>query len=363
MENLKFDTKRSRATHCPCGKTNKDGKFVPFVGQKEKGYCFSCGQKFLPELEPGLHFEQRRWQSLPKKHEYFYLPAEYIDKAVGRPNNLLNYLSNTFGEQAAIQATMRYKVGAADKQNKGGTVFFYVDYAANICRGKIMLFDALTGKRCKDADGRAIGTNSIHAMMGKSDVKPPEPLFGEHLLANNPKQVIGITESEKTCIAASICFSEIIWLSVGGASMLTPAKMGILKGRKIILYPDIDKMVLWQTKAEELRTAGFNVLVSEMVYKDRAYLHPNADLLDWLLWKKQNKNTYPSQWDLPCERNDVNDYWRTVNALENLEGAALRDDKPMANAQIDILTKLHPSSDIPNELIKRHAPTCWERMD
>ena len=46
---LKFDKKRHRVKHCPCGKSNRDGKFVPYVGYDTKDYCHSCGQVYLPE--------------------------------------------------------------------------------------------------------------------------------------------------------------------------------------------------------------------------------------------------------------------------------------------------------------------------
>ena len=31
LPELKFDKKRNRVKFCPCGKDNKDGKFVPYV--------------------------------------------------------------------------------------------------------------------------------------------------------------------------------------------------------------------------------------------------------------------------------------------------------------------------------------------
>ena len=39
LPELKFDKKRFRVKLCPCGKDNKDGKFVPYVGFENKGYC------------------------------------------------------------------------------------------------------------------------------------------------------------------------------------------------------------------------------------------------------------------------------------------------------------------------------------
>jgi len=54
LPKLNLDKKRFLVKYCPCGKSNKDGKFVPYVGYDEKGYCHSCCETFLPELpQPG----------------------------------------------------------------------------------------------------------------------------------------------------------------------------------------------------------------------------------------------------------------------------------------------------------------------
>ncbi|MBK7097579.1 MAG: hypothetical protein IPH58_03420 [Sphingobacteriales bacterium] len=45
-QKLEFDKKRFRIKHCPCGKSNKDGKFIPYKGLDNCGYCHSCGKTF-----------------------------------------------------------------------------------------------------------------------------------------------------------------------------------------------------------------------------------------------------------------------------------------------------------------------------
>jgi len=36
------------AKECPCGKSNKDGKFATFKGEEKYGKCHSCGDVFFP---------------------------------------------------------------------------------------------------------------------------------------------------------------------------------------------------------------------------------------------------------------------------------------------------------------------------
>jgi hypothetical protein len=49
MDNkMTFDKRRNRVKLCPCGKSNKDGKFVPYEKHEIYGYCHSCGEHFRP---------------------------------------------------------------------------------------------------------------------------------------------------------------------------------------------------------------------------------------------------------------------------------------------------------------------------
>ena len=44
MIKYEFDLNRSRVKLCPCGKRNRDGKFCPFKGSNNEGYCHSCSR-------------------------------------------------------------------------------------------------------------------------------------------------------------------------------------------------------------------------------------------------------------------------------------------------------------------------------
>src|SRR4051812_24586009 len=44
-----FDNRRTRVKMCPCGRSNRDGKFAPFKGYDDKGFCHSCGEIFFPD--------------------------------------------------------------------------------------------------------------------------------------------------------------------------------------------------------------------------------------------------------------------------------------------------------------------------
>ena len=46
---MELDSKnRNKVKYCPCNKSNKDGKFVPFKDHTRFGYCHSCEKSFSP---------------------------------------------------------------------------------------------------------------------------------------------------------------------------------------------------------------------------------------------------------------------------------------------------------------------------
>ena len=61
-------------------------------------------------------------------------------------------------------------------------------------------------------------------------------------------------------------------------------KLAMLRGKQVIMFPDIDAYDYWKEKAEEMRKAGINVVVSDLLEKsasdtDRANKIDLADLL------------------------------------------------------------------------------------
>ena len=69
--------------------------------------------------------------------------------------------------------------------------------------------------------------------------------MGEHLLTIYPTATVAIVESEKSAIIASFIMPELIWLATGGIQSLTIEKCRVLRGRNVILYPDLGAYDKW----------------------------------------------------------------------------------------------------------------------
>ena len=82
-------------------------------------------------------------------------------------------------------------------------------------------------------------------------------------------------ESEKTAIICSAMMPQYLWLATGGKSELTSERLSSLKGRKIIVFPDIDIRI--------------SRLLEDNATPEEKAAH--IDLADWLIeFLKDNNN-------------------------------------------------------------------------
>ncbi len=176
-------------------------------------------------------------------------------------NNFVAYLLSRFGPQATREAVDRYLIGTSDHRftskeypgytsPPGATIFWQGDEQGRVRTGKIMLYDAVTGKRVKQPFNHITWA---HTLLNDPHYHLEQCLFGAHLLPLwGGKKPVAIVESEKTAIIASIYRPEYTWLATGSLSNLTAQKCQPLKGRRVILYPDLGCYELWRKKALEL---------------------------------------------------------------------------------------------------------------
>lgn len=208
---------------------------------------------------------------MPHHHRPTYRPQPrpiYIDKDIFKKslqkhdaNNLLMYLNNIFGGALVRDMIERYYIGTSHKWN-GATVFWQVDIYGHIHRGKIMLYNATNGKRVKEPFSHI---TSVHSVLKIDGEKPPQCLFGEHLLPDHPDTTIAIVESEKTAIISNAVFGDCITLACGGCGNLTPSMCEPLRGRDVILFPDNGKFSEWTEKGNKMRYLFGRLRIAEIM--------------------------------------------------------------------------------------------------
>lgn len=363
---LNLDRNRKRVSKCPCGKDNKDGKFIPGKSFTDRGYCHSCGlwysignhtcpgckkvhsfNKYIDKSsgevlsnEAGkcifcnYHYTPKQFfedtadlDKKPKKtiekvkKERFpfpytkegetgnakkpsFLPFDIMDKSITcfEKNSFLIWIKKLFGESITEHLAINFLIGTS-KHWKGACVFWYVDVSGKIRSGKIMLYDYKTGKRVKTPFNHITW---VHSALKLEGFEFQSCFFGEYQLALNPDKPVCIVESEKTAVVCSVYFPKYLWLATGGAhgAKWTNAETcKVLKGKKVLLVPDIDKHDLWKEKAEILkRNAQCNVRVLDIL-ANKEQDKKDQDIADYLLARQDStglaltENEYPVMWD------------------------------------------------------------------
>lgn len=181
-------------------------------------------------------------------------------------NNLIMYIFNTYGWQAVERVIDDYRIGTHDND----TIFWQIDAANRIRAGKVMAYNKHTGKRIKDGTPAVRWVHSLHKLQG---YELHQCLFGEHLLATDTRPV-AIAESEKTALIAGIHLPQYLWLATGGAHNLHADRCGVLRGRRVVLFPDAGVYDKWHAIAQHIP----NCTVSKVLcgYND------GSDVADYL---------------------------------------------------------------------------------
>ena len=235
-------------------------------------------------------------------------------------NNLIQFLIDEVGAEKAGEVVGRYFVGTT---RTGGTIFWQIDSTGKIRTGKVIEYQA-NGKRNKTATAPPV--QWVHKLLKLPEYNLKQCIFGEHLLTDTSKPV-AIVESEKTAIIASVYLPKYTWLAVGGSEGLNVEKLSVLRGRNVILYPDVGMFDKWQRKADELK-AFCKVSVSDLLERNATDEERKAglDLADYLLrcdivetTSEMPKHIEPERTPQPLPIFDPSTGWYSYNDIYRTE--------------------------------------------
>jgi len=278
-------------------------EFKYTLAKKGKIVCTNCGKKTaVPyiETETGNIVEgamrcdreqQCSYHRKPESNDVIFIPktetkpreTSYISLDVlekyflnKSTDNLVYFLTKKFGHEKVRAAIDMYFV--CDLGN-GNTIFWQIDQLERVRTGKIMEYNKTTGKRVKDASGRA-HINWIHTYLKIESYNLRQCLFGLHLTKEIRNKTIAIVESEKTAFIMSICEPDFLWLATGAFNGLKAEYLAPIKLRKIIAFPDKGcyndfpdangKTVIgWKNRALSLNDLGFDITVNDFLENEQ----------------------------------------------------------------------------------------------
>jgi hypothetical protein len=241
----------------------------------------------------------KKWTPVPAPPQS---PASYIDNSVFKKtlgfnytNTFTNFLIALFGKERAEMLVNKYHIGTTKNAE---TIFYQVDLDGNVRSGKVMKYNLIDskqtalGKDCKR--DKSINPNWVHSKLRLENFNLSQCLFGGHLI--NETQTIAIVESAKTAIIASVYFPQFVWASCEGKEGLGIDKLKVLKGKNVILFPDLNGFDKWNLKAIEMRAFCKSVVVSDLL-EQMATMDERAsglDLADYLLRLPAPAETMPA---------------------------------------------------------------------
>ncbi len=291
---------------CPnCGKKRCFVRYIDEQGMmcfpSTVGKCDheqSCGYHYTPreyfhdnpevlsndDCRTGQVFRQSVVHARPAPIEPSYIPDGIVRASISHydKNPLYRYLCGVFGAEEAVRLFNLYRIGTSAKWG-GSTVFWQTDETGKVRTGKIMLYNPTTGRRVKEPQARV---SWAHSELRLPDFNLRQCLFGQHLLPLYPDRTVFLVESEKSAVIASHYMPDVLWLATGGKNgCFNVQTVEALRGRDVILLPDLGATDAWREKLPMLQPVCRSVTVSTML-EDMATDEQRSlglDIADFLL--------------------------------------------------------------------------------
>ena len=221
------------------------------------------------------------------------LSFSYVEKSASYQSNFVRFLCEFLTEEQISFIGDNYALGATKNKE---VIFWQIDTKGKVRTGKIMQYNPDTGRRIKHESG---AIDWVHNKLKKSGTLPEDfnlqqCFFGEHLLKIYPDATVCIVESEKSALISAAVLTDCIWLATGGLNNLTVDKCEILRGRTVILYPDLNAYDKWYEIAVRIRNSievdiSVSTLLEEIATPEAKA--QGLDVADFMIFHLRNNNS------------------------------------------------------------------------
>ncbi len=293
---------------------------------EEYGRCdreIKCGYHHNPYTDQQYQITAREnsttWQPrLNRKNKskpaskLFPIPLDVLSSTLGGYDqnkfvqNLLTNVPFPFDSMDIERVIAQYYLGTEQSGYLAGAVTFpFIDMQGRVMAIQVKKFDH---------SNHSARTSFLHKIIENELYNKGEPLpewlknyntndkkvtclFGAHLLSRYPNNPVALVEAPKSAVYASLYYgppqrlNDLLWLAVYNLSSLTLDKCHVLKGRKVILFPDLSldgkAYRLWEQRVSEFKRSipGVKFVISDLLEKNAADAdrERGLDLADYLI--------------------------------------------------------------------------------
>lgn len=247
-----LDGNTYKPIHDIVGKCNRESKCGYHYAPKQFFIDNYDSKKSLQYSSNTINVDTRSAPSPSGKGVVGCIPFSFVERSASYKSNFVRFLCEILTDDQIHSIGENYALGATKSKE---VIFWQIDIHSKVRTGKIMQYNPETGRRLKHESG---AIDWVHNKLKKSGTLPEnynlqQCFFGEHLLKIYPDKQVEIVESEKSALIASAVFPDLVWLAAGNLNGLSIEKCQVLKGRNVMLYPDLGAYVKWCLKATEIQ--------------------------------------------------------------------------------------------------------------
>ncbi|MBP1839411.1 DUF6371 domain-containing protein [Formosa algae] len=297
MFRYQLEPYKGMKTRFCCPKCGKKNVFTKYVDTESNAYLnelvgccnrmLKCGYHYKPReyfqdnnISSAISFKSKGIGDKKSKLKTSFIAIDIMQKSMSGKNYFIDYLASLWDMETANFLKEKYNIGTS-KYWSGATVFWQLDKERRVRSGKIMLYNPKSGKREKKPFNHI---NWVHSVLKLKDFNLDQCYFGEHLLVEDKNKPVAIVESEKTAVISSIYLPEFIWLACGSVNNLNASKTKCLKGRSVILFPDLKCYDIWNDKIPTFTNlATFRTSTLLRDYATEKEKDMGLDLADYLI--------------------------------------------------------------------------------
>lgn len=256
---------RTGENHCHCFACGQGGSVIDYVMQHDnlsfQDACMALSRDFGIDLVEGnmrhVPMHRKKPQEVPVK-TITYIPLEIVERMQSMESSFCRALCQLFAAERVEWVAEQYRLGVYESWKYADNVVFpSIDRCGRVRNLKTQRYcPDIRSPQFLHADHKHIlylGKMLVEqGLLPKNSEFDNNCLFGEHLLTARPEDMVMLVESPKNAVLGALVAPQYVWVATGSKNALKRT-VGVLRGRRVMVYPDRDAISTWKQQLHEMR--------------------------------------------------------------------------------------------------------------